>query len=225
MDDIIEVLYKCIIFRGLDKAQIRLVLSRTRYHIKEYGKNEFICREDQFSKNVGIIILGSIEIQKLLASGNLICIFHKNKGDLFGGAVVFSTETTYPCDVFSRTNSKILFFPKQSIFEMCKEALIAENILNAFANRIIYYEKRLELFSYSSIKTKIAYFLIHEIKTADNSIIHLSFTKKTWAEYLNVSRPSLYRELKKLCNDNIIEINKDKIIILDENALIDLLQK
>ena len=225
MNDIIEVLYKCIIFRGLDKAQIRLVLSRTRYHIKEYGKNEFICREDQFSENVGIIIWGSIEIQKVLASGNLICIFHKNKGDLFGGAVVFSTETAYPCDVFSRANSKILFFPKQSIFEMCKEALIAENILNAFANRIIYYEKRLELFSYSSIKTKIAYFLIHEIKTSGNSMIHLSFTKKTWAEYLNVSRPSLCRELKKLCTDNIIEISKDNISILNEKALIDLLQK
>ncbi len=54
MDDIIEVLYKCIIFKGLDKSQIRLALSRTSYHIKEYGKNEFICREDQFSENVGI---------------------------------------------------------------------------------------------------------------------------------------------------------------------------
>ena len=70
----------------------------------------------------------------------------------------------------------------------------------------------------------IAYFLIHEIKTSGNSMVHLSFTKKTWAEYLNVSRPSLCRELKKLCTDNIIEIIKDKILILDENALIDLLQ-
>ncbi len=225
MDDIIKALNKCTIFKSLDKTKIQTVLSRTNYLVRQYSRNEFICREDQFSANVGIIIVGSIEIQKVLASGNLICIFHKNKGDLFGGAVVFSNETTYPCDVYSRDNSKILFFPKQSIFEMCKESLIAENLLNTFANKILHYEKRLELFSYSSIQKKIAFFLLDELKTSSNYTINLPFTKKTWAEYLNVSRPSLCRELKKLYDNEIIKLNVDKISILNEAALTDLLQQ
>jgi len=225
MDDIIEALDKCIMFNNLGKAKIQQILTNTKYKVKQYDKNEFICREDQFSENVGIIIFGSIEIQKVLASGNLICFFQKNKGELFGGSVAFSNETTYPCDVFSRDKSKILFFPKQSLFDLCKEASIAENMLNAFANKVLYYEKRLELFSYSSIQTKIAYFLIHEARIQGDSMVHLNFTKKTWAEYLNVSRPSLSRELKKLCDSNIIEIKKDMIFILNEQALIDLLQK
>ena len=225
MDDIIKALYKCTIFKGLDKARIQAVLSRTKYQVRQYGRNEFICREDQFSANIGIIIIGCIEIQKVLASGNLICIFHSNKGDLFGGAVVFSNETTYPCDVFSRDTSKILFFPKQSIFEMCKESLIAENLLNTFANKILHYEKKLELFSYSSIQKKIAFFLLDELKISNNYTINLPFTKKSWAEYLNVSRPSLCRELKKLCDNDILKINMDKISILNEVALTDLLQQ
>jgi len=56
-------------------------------------------------------------------------------------------------------------------------------------------------------------------------LIHSPFNKKTWAEYLNVSHPSLCRELKKLCNNNIIEINKDRISFLNEEALIEILQK
>jgi len=224
MDDIIEALYNCSIFNGLDKAKIQDILLKTKYWVKQYGKNEFISREDQFSVYVGVIIYGCIEIQKILASGNVICIFHKNKGDMFGGAVVFSSETTYPCDVFSREDSKVLFFHKQDIFELCKEPLIAENLLNGFANRIICFEKRLELFSYSSIQKKIALFLLNEVKASKNCIVNLPFTKKTWAEYLNVSRPSLCRELKKLCNNDIIKISTNKISILNEEALVDLLQ-
>lgn len=225
MDDLVVALSRCSMFKGLNRIEIGLVLSRVRYQIREYGKNELICREDQLSENVGVIVFGCVEVQKVLASGNLICIFHKNVGDLFGGAVAFSTESIYPCDVFSRADSKIIFFPKQSVFEMCQEALIAENLLNAFANRIIYYEKRLELFSCSSIKVKIARFLLDEAKTSNESVVHLRFTKKTWSEYLNVSRPSLCRELKKLCDDNIIKMDKDSIFVLDNKALVGLLQK
>lgn len=224
MNDIIEALNKCIIFRGLDIIKIQDILSKTKYQVRRYSRNEFICREDQFAANIGIIITGCIEIQKVLASGNLICISHKNTGDFFGCAVAFSSENIYPCDVFSRAHSKILFLPKISIFDMCKESLIAENLFNALANKILYYEKRLELFSYSSIQKKIAFFLLNEIKASSDYMVILPYTKKTWAEYLNVSRPSLCRELKKLCNNNIIKIGAAKIFILNEVALIDLLQ-
>jgi CRP-like cAMP-binding protein len=225
MDDIIKALNKCAIFKGLDNAKIQELLSKTKYQVRQYNKNELIFREDQYSENIGIIIVGCIEIQKILASGNLICIFHNNQGDTFGGAVVFSSMTTYPCDVFSRCNSIILFFPKQSIFEMCNENLIAKNLLNTFANKIIQYEKRLELFSYSSIQKKIAFFLLDELKTNNNNTINLSFTKKTWAEYLNVSRPSLCRELKKLCDNNLIKIKMNKISILNKAQLTNILQQ
>lgn len=225
MDDIIEACCHCKIFKGLDKAKIKSTLSKLDYQIRQYDKNEFICREDQYSMNVGIIIYGQIEVQKNLTSGNSLCIFYKDKGEAFGGAVSFSSESLYPCDVFSRDKSKIVFINKQSIFLMCKNPVIAENLLKSFANRIIYYEKRLELFSYSSIQKKIAFFLLDEMRTTNNTTIYLPFSKKSWAEYLNVSRPSLCRELKKLSNDNILEINRQIIVIKSEGALIRLLQQ
>lgn len=224
MEDLVEALSRCSMFEGLSKTRIDLVLSGVHYLTREYGKNELICREEQLSESVGVIVFGCVEVQKVLASGNLICIFHKDVGDLFGGAVAFSTETIYPCDVFSRADSKVLFFPKQSVLEMCRDALVAENLLKSFANRILYYEKRLELFSCSSIKVKVARFLIDELSSSGHTVVRLRFTKKTWAEYLNVSRPSLSRELKKLCDDGVIGLNGDSISILDRRALVGLLQ-
>ena len=225
MKEITDVLCRCALFDGVSKTEIKRILSTTKYHIKKFDKNEFICRTDQYSVDIGIIISGYIEVQKILPSGNVICVFYKNRGDAFGGAVVFSNSAIYPCDVFSRDKSKILFFHKQNIFELCKIPLFAENLISSFANKILHYEKRLELFSYSSIKKKIAFFLLDEQKTTGNNLIQLPFTKKTWAEYLNVSRPSLSRELKKLGNDHVIKINKDNISIINKQKLENLLQQ
>ena len=224
MKNIVKALRCCVLFGGMDSIELEHILSETEFQLREFDKNEFICRTDQFSYYVGIIISGCIEVQKNLPSGNIVCVFYKNKGDMFGGAVVFSNSAIYPCDVFSREKSKILFLHKQSIFELCKSPLFAENLLNSFANKILYYEKRLELFSYSSIQKKIAFYLLDEQKASGTCAIYLPFTKKTWAEYLNVSRPSLCRELKKLCNDNIIKMNGNEISIMNAEALVQLLQ-
>jgi CRP-like cAMP-binding protein len=225
MDDIIEAICCCAIFKGIDRATIHNMISTAEYYVRQYDKNEFICREDQFSVSIGIIVLGCVEIQKIFPSGHNVCLFCRNAGDMFGGAVVFSSKTLYPCEVFSRGKSKILFLNRKSIFEMCKNTLIAENILKSFANNVLYFERRLELFSYSSIQKKIAFFLLNEMQLTGNHIIRLPFSKKTWAEYLNVSRPSLSRELKKLDNDHVIKINKDSISVLNKQGLENLLQQ
>lgn len=225
MNNIIEPLCHCELFHNIDKKNAENTLSNIEYQIKNYRKNELICRENQFSVNIGIIITGCVEMQKTLESGDVICMFHKNKGDIFGGEVAFSNQSVYLCNVLAREKSKILFLHKQSIFELlCNNSLIAANLLNSFSNRILYYEKRIELFSYSSIQKKIAFFLLDEMKIANNNIVSLPFSKKSWAEYLNVSRPSLHRELKKLSYNNIIKINSKEIIILDKENLTRLLQ-
>lgn len=219
MNKIINALSQCQIFDGLNPSQIETQIATVPYRVCDYDKNQFISREDQHSVNIGIIIYGCIEIQKVLPSGNVICIFHKNSGSTFGGSVVFSSKSVYPCDVFSRDKSQILFFHKNSFIKLCQNPMVAENLLTTFANQILYYEKRLELFAYSSIQKKIAFYLLNEMKLTHSPIIHLPFTKTSWAEYLNVSRPSLSRELKKLASQGIIRPKTNNIVIINQYAL------
>ena len=80
-------------------------------------------------------------------------------------------------------------------------------------------EKREELFSYHAISKKIAFSLLHDFSTAEDQTISLPFSKTTWAEYLNVSRTSLSRELKMMCSQKMITMNKNEIRILQAERL------
>ena len=223
MKEIIDTFLCCGLFCGISKAEIQHRLPALQYTIQEFDKNERICHADQHADAIGIIISGQIEIQKNLPSGNVICMLYKNRGDAFGGSVALSSSAVYPCDIVAGKHSRMLFLDKQSVFSLCENPTFARNMIISFANRVLYYERRLELLSYSSIQSKIAFYLLNEQSIMKSNIVKLPFSKKKWAEYLNVSRPSLCRELKKLCDDGVLEIRENQISMCDKDWLVGLL--
>lgn len=79
--------------------------------------------------------------------------------------------------------------------------------------------ERIELLSHSSIREKIASFLITEYRLQGSPRLNFSYTRKTMAEILNIPRPSLSRELNNMKEDGIIDYEKNTIEILDLNLL------
>lgn len=219
-DNILNVLCCCPLFYKVKKTVIEEFMQTSDFIIKKFKKNEIVFSTDQNSDNMGIVISGCAEVQKYLPSGNIVCLDQKKKGQTFGGAVIFSSNSTYDYDVTAKNDCEILFLSRQSIKQFMDEnPMIASNVLNTFSTHMMYYGKKVELFSYSSIKKKIAFYLLDKMETDKSNIITLPFSKKTWSEYLNVSRPSLYRELKKLCIEHILTVKGNKITVLKPDEL------
>lgn len=225
MQKINKALYNSDLFLKKPLKEIEDILSSIQYHVKKYEQEELIFRMGQPTKYIGIILKGSIEIQKNLASGNIITIFEKNQGKLFGEGSVFSKSDTYPCNIFSKSKSTILFITKKNMLNLIFHDLtLLENFLRSISNRVLLLNLKTELLSYSSIQKKIAFSLLYLMDDYScNNVITLPYSKKKWAEYLNVSRTSLFRELKEICDQKIIYINNKTITISNKNTLENLL--
>lgn len=220
MNRYIDVLCSCSLFKGKEKDEIINILSQTKYKITDYTKNDFIFRADQTPSYIGIILEGSIEVQNTLESGKFFNVIYKKKGETFGGTLLFSDISICKFDIIAKTPCKILLIHKESVLQfLFKDTIIAYNMLNLFSKSVLLLNKKIELFSHSSIQQKIAYSLLYNIELSDNNIVHLAYSKRDWAEHLNVSRSSLSRELKKLSDDGIIEIDNKTIKVLKRNVL------
>ncbi|WIF95713.1 Crp/Fnr family transcriptional regulator [Caminicella sporogenes] len=226
MKNISNFLVHSVLFKSKTQNEIDKILSSIEYIVKSYNEGDLIFSVEQAPKYIGIILKGCIEVQKNLASGKTVSILYKKTGELFGEGSVFSKATTYPCNIFSKTKSTIFLIDKQNIlYLLSKDSCLLSNFLSSFADRVLLLNLKTELLSYSSIQQKIAFSLLYLMdEYKHNNVIFLPYSKKTWSEHLNVSRPSLFRELKILCNQKIIYIENRKITILNEDALIDILQ-
>ena len=69
------------------------------------------------------------------------------------------------------------------------------------------------------MRRKIAFFLLSRSMQSGSSVVQIPGSITKWALSMNVSRPSLHRELKSLATRGILAIDSPEIRILDAPAL------
>ena len=79
--------------------------------------------------------------------------------------------------------------------------------------------------SYHGIDQKIAFYLLSEALQNDVSVVSIPGSMTKWALMMNVSRPSLYRELKRLEEQGLLCVKAKEIEITDYSALESLLRE
>ena len=85
--------------------------------------------------------------------------------------------------------------------------------------------KRLEYLTIKGIQSKIATFLADSYKETGNTYIKMPFNRNELAEFLNVSRPSMSREMAKMRDEGIIDFHLSTVKIMDINKLIALCER
>lgn len=204
------------IFRGMSIEQIVNFTEKSNCKLNTYGKNDIIAVEQSNCDNIGLIIEGVIEIQNIYENGSSLTIQRFSRGDVFGEALVFSENHKYPATIISSTKSKVLFISKESIVESCfRDLNFLNNFMCLLSEKIIMLNNKIRNTSLKSIRQKVCNFILEQYKKQDNLTINLNINKKELAEMLGIPRPSLSRELIKLKNEEIIELSKGEISILN----------
>lgn len=220
MDNISRLLNHCKLFNHLSIDEISELLSQITYSVKAYKKNEVIFSPHQATNNLGIILTGVVDVQKIFASGKAITVNRRFHTELIADASLFANIEHYPSTISACENSQILLINKSNLLKLFSlDEMIMINFLECVSNRVLGLNNTIEILSISSVVAKIAYFLILEQKKQRSDIITLKFSKKSLAEHINVSRPTLSRELQKMQQMGIISFEKRTIKILDMEKL------
>ena len=214
-----SVLENCPLFHGVPANELREDLAKTLFHIKHYDKGEIIFRLMEPATRIGIILEGSVEIQKYLPNGKQVNLSVVGEGKMIGAAAVFSKIMKYPCNIVALKSVNMMIFQKKDILGlMQKDARILENFATEIASAAYMMQLRLELFSYSGIVQKAAFWLLMHAKQGEKKSVTIPSVSK-WAMLMNVSRSSLHRELKRLEEQSVISYTPPVIEILDPDGL------
>lgn len=224
MDNLINVLKNCVIFKNFNKEDIETLLAKIDYKIYSYLKDETIAVEGEKCSNIGIILEGSIEIKKFFASGKIVTIAKFLSGDIFGEVVIFSDINKYPSTIVASDNCKILFVSKENIVTLCSlNSLVLNNFMGLLSNKILILNKKLKNLSYETLRQKISSLLLENYHMNEKIIFQISSSRREMAEELGVPRPSLSRELVNMKKDELIDFHKNTFKILNLEALEDIL--
>ena len=220
------VLEKSPLFARIPNAELRELLETTPHHIQCYNKGETIFHLMDPAAKIGIILEGRVEAQKAFPNGSQVNVSVRNPGEMIGPAAVFSNNRAYPCDIVSLDPVTVMMFLRDDVLTlMQKDLRILENFTTEIASAAYLLQQRLELFSYSGIAQKAAYWLLIQARKTGMDKVRIPGSVSKWAMLMNVSRPSLHRELRKLEEAGIIAYVSPVMTIIDADALQDVLSK
>lgn len=222
---IMTKLKTCPLFRGMTDDEIEACLSDSRSIIKKYKKDEIIFSQGAKPVNITILISGSVVISNDSSMGKrtIMAIF-RNPGELFGEVFLFLNKEEYDHYAQVLSEAEILLMPKEYIFaENAKNkyhSKLLANMLSIFASKSYYLNKRVQILSCGSLRQKIAKLILQETK--DGKSANIRMNREELADFLNAARPSVSRELMKMQDEGLIEVQKDRIIIKNSDELLDL---
>ena len=147
--------------------------------------------------------------------------------DTFSEAFLFADNNKLLINIIADTDVKILVIYKEDFFKLLnKNRKILDNFLNITSNRFVIVTKKVKLLMIKTIKGKLAnYILDLEKENKGNPGFKLGKTHKQLANLFGITRPALTRNLIKLKNDGLIEIENKKIKIINRERLMQLLEQ
>ena len=221
-----SVLETSTLFSGVPAAELRESLEGTPHHIQCYDKGEILFHLMESATRIGIILEGRVEAQKSFPNGSQINVSVRLPGEIIGPAAVFSKSQKYPCDIVALEPTTIMMFRRDDLLHlMQRDVRILENLTTEIASATYMLQQRLELLSYNGIAQKAAFWMLMQVRQSGNDTVRIPDSISKWAMHMNVSRPSLHRELKRLESENIISYSPPIIKILKQDSLQDVLSQ
>lgn len=223
MKEIAQKLKNTKLFIGLNEEEILSCLQSPDFIIEEYEKDEIVFHVGDKAVYINILVEGVVNVCRDSMDGkrSIVAIFTA-AGSIFGEVFLFLDDQGYEHYAKAASKVKILKITKDYLFENSKEGkdhhkIFLRNMLSDLAFKNYYLNRKVQILSCSSLRQKIAMFLIQNTEKNKKCVPILG--REEMADLLNTARPSLSRELMKMQEEGIIEIDKKQIFIKDIKAL------
>jgi CRP-like cAMP-binding protein len=220
----LSALRECKLFAGHSEQQIRELLPCFQVRIEQYQKGETIAVAGDDQIVFGIVIFGQIQIQKEDYTGNRLIIGLFGPGEVFGEVAVFAGTTSWPNTVLAQVSCEVMFIPYQKLSQPCcqicqSHQLLIANMLRIVAQKALTMNGRIGFLRLRGMREKLAAYLYEQDTLNKSHTFMINMNREQLADYLNVSRPSMSRELGRIRDAGVIDFYRSSFTIKDIAAL------
>lgn len=224
MIEIINSIKNNQLFDNISEFELKQILKCSKAQVVEYKDNQLVFQKDDIIKKLGIVIEGQFNLVSQKYNGTRVIVTALEKNDLFGEALAFSSSNETPYDLVSTGNSKALIIPYEIFFSMCKEMCgfhktLINNMLSILSDKIVMLNNKMNILNAETLKGRIAVYLLSLHKKTNSLIFDMPMKRQELADFLNVKRPSLSRELSNMQQENIIDVYRSTVKIIDIERL------
>ena len=222
MEEFYPILLKCSLFKNIKQNDYSSLLQCINFHTKNFLTNEYVFLAGDKINYVGIVLSGSLEISKENLAGSRHIIDFLAPSNVFAEGIVCTSERISPVTVRAKEDSTILFIPFERLIKSCGNSCsfhiqLIQNMMMLLGEKNVLLNRKIELLNLKGMREKLATYLLYEMQKQNALTFQIIPNRNELAEYLNISRTSMCRELARMKELEILDyyLNTFKILYLD----------
>jgi CRP/FNR family transcriptional regulator len=218
----IDLLRRCPLFAGLKEEDLKRI--RAIASLKKVGKKEILFSDGEEARGFYVILSGKIKLYKVSAEGKEQILHIVSAPDAFAEAALF-LEGSYPAFAEALTDCQLLFFPKRNFIQLIeKNPQLSINMIVTLSHYLKRFASLIEELSLKEVSSRVAKYLIDlQMKLTKEGKspkeVELDLSKTQLALKLGTISETLSRTLAKMKAKGIIDVKRNKILILNRGTL------
>ncbi len=221
-----DFLKKTMIFHGMEDDELDAALSALKSSEKKYLKDEVILYAGSTTDMMGLVLEGSVRIESNDMWGNRTILSHVGKGHVFAETYAIAQDEPMLVDAVANENCKVLMLRIGSLGAYSQDPSlwrlkVITNILDVFIRKNLLLAGRSFHTSPKSIRGRVMAYLNSVCLQEGSDEFDIPFDRQQLADYLNVERTALSKELGKMQKDGLITAKKRHFILLSPFSLPD----
>lgn len=214
---------KSPIFKDITESEISEMTASGLLRAKKFRKNSFIYHVTDVVHEIGIVASGMVTIEYIDLWGNKAIMNNITPGHVFAETYALTGEPLM-VDAIASETSVILFLDMNKLLDMPLDNgqfknthfkdTILNNLLHISIQKNLILSNRIFCTSPKTIRERLLIYLSNESRKAGSQEFMIPFDRQQLADYLNVDRSALSKELGRMRNEELIEFRKNKFHLL-----------
>lgn len=224
MEQFLPVISRSPLFCGINPDELEALLGCLDARKRFYRKGQTILRSGETVSAMGIVLEGSVRLEKQDYWGNRSILASFGAGQSFGE--VYACEPSLPLDLnaVAAEDAAVLMVDARKITDHCPSACafhlrLTRNLLRVIARRAHALTRKIEHTSKRTTRAKLLSYLSEQAELAGSSRFSVPFDRQELADYLSVDRSAMCSELSRMKKDGIIAFRKNQFEITRRSPL------
>lgn len=208
---------RLVLFAGMTEAEIKDALRLLGAYAKNFSKGEQILRAGDTTREMGIVLSGSVTIENSDLWGNRTILSLAGEGDFFAEVYAVFGDEPLLIDVCANEDCRILFLRVGDLRREKAEgwqSKVVRNLLLISSRKNLTLSGRAFHTAPKTIRGRIMAYLDTMSLQERSREFDIPFDRQQMADYLNVERTALSKELGKMKRDGMIEFNRNHFRII-----------
>lgn len=212
-----EKVFSLPLFRGISESGRAALVSSGCLRTCSFEKNQTIYHMGDRVSELGIVLSGSVFVENTDLWGNRSILSKITSGQVFAETYAFCREPMM-VNVTAAEASTVLFFDLRKLDQTTDDdaswqSQLRNNMLRISMQKNLILSNRIFCTTPKTIRERVLVYLSAQSAKTGTDTFTIPFDRQGLADYLNLDRSALSKELGKMKKEGILEFHKNKFTL------------